>query len=185
MEFPFIKTLAMLCSHCIDSPKSRLSKERKPFHSLVNKELEKFSHHHERKFISHPVEFPIRYRRAECAHSAGNTLLENPFVGLSFRGDEAVDCGNILDVTISVECEDHRFQGQVVWIRDLDKCYELGLCFVYEDDAFRVRNLEQICHIEIYRRMLCEINGGAVDIDVAAREWIERFSAQFPKLLCS
>lgn len=165
-----------------DSPKSRLNKDRKAFHGPAKNGLDQVSCHDKRKFISHPCEFPIRYRRAQCSHSALNMFVENPFVGLSFQSNEAVESGTVLDVTIRVGCEDHTFQGQVVWTRQLGKCHELGMYFAQEDDAFRVRNLEQLCHIEAYRRRLCEIYGCTINIDCAAQEWIERFSAQFPKL---
>lgn len=165
------------------SPKSWLSKDRKAFQDPTRKALYKIPYHDNRKFISHPREFPIRYRRAQQrTHFAVNTFVGNPFVGLSFQSDEAVESGTVLDVTINVGREEHAFQGQVVWIRQLSNGYELGLYFAQEDEAFRVRNLEQLCHIEVYRRKLCKINRCAIDIDFAAREWIEKFSAQFPKL---
>lgn len=172
----------MLYTHSDDSPKSCLSKVRTLFPCPAKKRRVKFPYHNKQRFIPHPGEFPISYRRAECTHSAINIPVENPYVGLSFQGDDAVESGTVLDVTIRVGCEDHTFRGQVVWVRPLDRRHEFGLCFAHEDDAFRVRNLEQVCHIEIYRRRLCEINGCSIDVERAAQEWIEKFSAQFPKL---
>jgi hypothetical protein len=135
-----------------------------------------------RKFIRHPSELPLSYHRAKCTHIESIPRFENDLVGLSFESNEPVEPGAILDVTVRAYNEDHTFQGQVVRILYLGNRYEIGLCFNSESSAFRVRMIEQICHIETYRRRLCEIEGCSIDIDRAAKEWIENYSAQFPKL---
>jgi hypothetical protein len=135
-----------------------------------------------RKFIRHPTELPLSYHRAKCTPIESIPCFENSLVGLSFEGNEPVELGAILDVTVRAYDEDHTFQGQVVRILYLGNRYEIGLCFNSESSAFRVRMIEQICHIETYRRRLCEIEGCSIDIERAAKEWIEMFSAQFPKL---
>jgi len=176
-------TLAMFYALTNDTPKSSLIRARKPLHRPLGKGLQKCLYHNKRKFIHHPGELPISCRRAECTRASAKPFVENSFVGLSFNGREAVEPGTILDVTVNLCDEDQTFQGKVVWIRHLDHYYNLGLCFADEEDAFRVRMIEQVCHIEVYRRRLCKNEGHNIDIALAAQEWIEKFSAQFPKLL--
>jgi hypothetical protein len=135
-----------------------------------------------RKFIRHPTELPLSYHRVECTQVESTPRFENDLVGLSFESNEPVEPGAILDVTVRAYNEDHTFQGQVVRILYLGNRYEIGLCFNSESSAFRVRMIEQICHIETYRRRLCEIEGCSIATERAAKEWIEMYSAQFPKL---
>jgi hypothetical protein len=134
------------------------------------------------KFIRHPTELPLSYHRAKCTPIENISCFENNLVGLSFESNEPVEPGAILDVTVTVYNEDHTFQGQVIRLLNLGNRYEIGLCFSSESSAFRVRMIEQICHIETYRRRLCEIEGCSIDFERAAKEWIEMYSAQFPKL---
>ena len=135
-----------------------------------------------RKFIRHPAELPVFYHRAKCTNAYSTPCFENNLVGLSFESKDPVEPGTILDITVRTCNEDHTFQGQVVRINRVGNRYEIGLCFNSESHAFRARMIEQICHIETYRRRLCEIEGCSIDIERAAKEWIEMFSAQFPKL---
>ena len=135
-----------------------------------------------RKFIRHPTELPLFYHRAKNTKAFSTPCFENDLVGLCFESNEPVDLGTILDVTVRAHNEDHTFQGQVVRISNVGNRFEIGLCFNSESHAFQARMIEQICHIETYRRRLCEIEGCSIDIERAAKEWIEMFSAQFPKL---
>ena len=70
--------------------------------------------------------------------------------------------------------------ARVAWCRLRDGEYELGLSFIDPDDAFRARMVEQICHMEHYRRQVHETEGRSLTTEEAAREWIERNAARFP-----
>ncbi len=151
--------------------------------ATLQRSFDKFLRHNNRIFIHHPAELPISYRLAKCTNILAPSFEENSFVGLSFESNEPVQPGTVLDVAVGAYHEDYEFQGQVVWTHRLEQLYQLGLCFNNERDAFRARMIEQTCYIEIYRRSLCEIEGRTIGIERAAREWIEKYSAQFPKLL--
>jgi hypothetical protein len=60
--------------------------------------------------------------------------------------------------------------------------YELGVTFLEAEDAFRARMVEQLGHIEDYRRSVQRIEGRELDMDEAAHEWIEKYAANFPQI---
>lgn len=150
---------------------------------VPQRQPDEFLRHNDRIFIRHPPELPIQYRRARENKIHPSSWGKTVYVGLSFKGDEPERLGTILDVTVNTYDEDYLFQGQVVWVHPQEHHYELGLCFNNEGDAFRARMIEQICYIEIYRRRLSERERRTISIEYAAKEWIEKFSAQFPKLI--
>jgi hypothetical protein len=41
--------------------------------------------------------------------------------------------------------------------------------------------VEQVCHIEEYRRTVQRLEGRELSAEEAAFEWIHRFAAQFPE----
>ena len=55
------------------------------------------------------------------------------------------------------------------------------MTFLDAEDAFRARMVEQLCHIEDYRRSVHRTEGRDIGIDEAAVEWIDKFAAEFPE----
>ncbi len=144
--------------------------------------LDNSEYHDSQNFIQHPIGLPISYRCVKCTKTQSTSFGGNVLVGLSFEVAEPLEPGTILDVTVRIYDEDHTFRGQVIWIHHLEQHYQLGLIFNNESDAFHARMIEQACYIETYRRRLSITEGRPVDIECAAQEWIEKYSAQFPKL---
>jgi len=54
-----------------------------------------------------------------------------------------------------------------------------------EQVAFRMRMMEQLCHIENYRQQVLDTEGRALNPEQAASEWIDHHAAAFPALSTS
>jgi hypothetical protein len=54
--------------------------------------------------------------------------------------------------------------------------------FLDADDAFLARMVEQVCHIEDYRKSVQRLEGRALSPEAAALEWIAHHAAQFPDI---
>ena len=65
--------------------------------------------------------------------------------------------------------------------REAGRCV-VAVGFLDRADAYRARMVEQICHIEQYRRDVWQREGRRLTAEEAAREWIERYAAAFPSL---
>lgn len=62
-------------------------------------------------------------------------------------------------------------QGRVVWCHARPGYYEIGLQFLDADTGFRARMVEQICHIEQYKRLTLEQEGRQISSEAAAQEY--------------
>ena len=134
----------------------------------------------QRKFIRHPSELPIHYHRKESHTQCSTHMKDVGLGGICFECEEPIAPGTILEVAIPAFNDTHRLRGQVVWSHKKGQIYETGLNFATEDDAFRARMVEQICHIEAYRKQIKTNEGRELSSERAAKEWIEKFAAGFP-----
>lgn len=127
-----------------------------------------------RQFIRHPVSLPIKVSQlAAEAYCLG-------IGGLAFRCDQLAEPGSFLHLRIPVVTPEFEVDAKVVWCRCAEGNIELGVQFLSADDAFRVRMVEQVCHIESYRQEVSAAQGRELNFEEAAVEWIGKFSAKFP-----
>lgn len=133
-----------------------------------------------RKFIRHPADIPIEVSPVDQEGGAPPRMVNVGIGGLAFRVRSAFRPADVVRVRIPWVHPPFETTARVAWCRPRDGEYELGLSFIDPDDAFRARMVEQICHIEHYRRQVHETEGRSLTTEEAAREWIERNAAQFP-----
>ncbi len=131
----------------------------------------------QREFIRHPVDIPVQvYRRPGQDSREGLSNLS--LGGLAFASDRCWSVGENITVTMAVPFE-LEITGRVVWCRRMDQRYEVGLTFTSPAEAYKGRMIEQVCHIEHYRRELEQRQGRRLTLDEAANEWIEHFADRF------
>ena len=135
----------------------------------------------QRKFIRHPSDIPIEFSIADGTPlSLSGHAHDVSFGGLAFEAKECPHSGAIIRVRIPTVNPPFETQGQVVWCRRLDSHYEIGVRFLEHSDAFKARMVEQVCHIEQYKRDTLEREGRHLTGAAAAREWIEKYAGRFP-----
>ncbi len=109
--------------------------------------------------------------------------LENVSLGgLAFKSPKGIPNGQPVTVSFPLLDENHSFTGQVVWNKKNPKGFEIGLEFNDPDELFRLRMIEQICHIEHYRCEVKQHQDRLLSSEEAAKEWISLYAADFPKL---
>jgi len=132
-----------------------------------------------RAYIRHPSDIPIAIATTRDARNE-RALRDVSFGGLSCEFGAYVEPGTVIWVNIGLIKPPFRAKGRVVWCRNRTGGYELGVEFMDAEDAFRARMVEQICHIEQYRDRVRAREGRELSSEQAAREWIDRFAADFP-----
>ncbi len=70
--------------------------------------------------------------------------------------------------------------GRVVWCKENDQGFELGIEFNGERSKARLQMVEQISHIEHYRNEVKSLEGRTLGGDEAAREWVAIHKSEFP-----
>jgi hypothetical protein len=134
-----------------------------------------------RKFIRHPSDIPIEFSAVDAPdRSQRGQAHDVSFGGLAFEAEECPAVGSIIDLRIPTVVPPFETRGVVVWCRCLAERYEVGVRFLESSDAFKARMVEQVCHIEQYKRDVLAREGRRLTGAAAAREWIEKHASRFP-----
>ena len=135
-----------------------------------------------RKYIRHPSDIPIEFDLEGVDVHSKESLHDVSFGGLSFSSKSRIKAGSNITITIRFVEPVFTASALVKWCRKRNDHYDVGVAFCDPDDAYRVRMIEQICHIEHYKREALAKEGRKLSGEQAAMEWIKRFASNFPKL---
>lgn len=133
-----------------------------------------------RSFIRHPSDIPIDIQPEQSPMGSPEMLINISHGGLSFRSQSHILPGTIVNLTVHVPTVDQQVRARVVWCRELANGYDVGVEFMTSDDSYTVRMVEQVCHIEHYRRKVKKEQGRDLDAKQAAMEWITKNASDFP-----
>lgn len=132
-----------------------------------------------REFIRHPSDIPIEVV-TEGAPQRRWHISNVSVGGLAFLSESEVALGSMVEVRIPSVDPPFETHGQVVWCKPCEVGYEVGIQFLEAEDAFRTRMVEQVCHIEDYKKGVAESEGRSLTGEEAACEWIQKYAATFP-----
>ena len=132
------------------------------------------------QYISHPSQIPICLESTEGFNATSSEPLS--YGGLRCRWKSKITVGRFLHISLPDLSPDFFADCQVIWRRAVDSGYELGLVFLDRNQAYKMRMLEQICHISCYQQWIYEQEGRELDSEEAASEWIDRFAGRFPQV---
>ncbi len=135
---------------------------------------------HERCYIRHVAHIPLEVEPYDANHQV-SLQLENVSVGgLAFKSANDIPVGTLVKIRISDINPEFLVDGVVQWCKPSADAFEVGVEFLGEEDAFRVRMMEQVCHIEQYRQKQLK-TGRVLTVNEASEEWIEKHGADFPR----
>jgi len=132
-----------------------------------------------RRLIRHPTGIPIEIS-LENQTNKREPLRNVSRGGLCFIYPQAAPVGSHIIVRIALTSPPFEARCQVTWCQADGNAWQVGVEFIDQDDLFRARMVEQICHIEQYRRTVRVSEGRAMSSQEAALEWIERYADAFP-----
>ncbi|HET9646124.1 MAG TPA: PilZ domain-containing protein [Burkholderiaceae bacterium] len=136
-----------------------------------------------RKFIRHPIDVPVEMSHRDFGCASALHTRDVSLGGLALLTSELVPVG--ASVTIRIPQVDPPFEAhaRVAWCRThKDAGYEIGVTFLNAQDAFVARMVEQVCHIDDYRKSVSRLEGRELDSEQAAAEWIAKYAADFPDI---
>lgn len=134
-----------------------------------------------RDYIRHPADVPIQIRCESDSEYVRRHTKNVSFGGLAFSSDTRLEPDTV--VSLRFPYLQPVFEvptARVAWCKSEGSRYAVGVQFVDSDEAYRVRMIEQLCHIESYRKDVAEREGRQLTVDEAAFEWIGRYGASFP-----
>jgi len=133
-----------------------------------------------RQFIRHPTEIPIQIRRDKRRSPASPPLRNVSLGGLAFRSQADLPRGSIVILRIPHVRPQFSARARVVWCSAVNGAFEVGVEFLDVESAYRGRMVEQVCHIEQYRRDARKREGRELTSEEAAAEWIAKYASGFP-----
>ena len=139
-----------------------------------------------RKYIRHPAEVPIQvdldWVGEDGDETIDQTITNVSLGGLAFISEKPIDLLERVQICIPVLGQNSFLIGNVVWCESADSGYEVGVEFENSRDIYRLRMIEQICHIEHYRKEVERVEGRQLTSQEAAKEWISKYAGDFPAL---
>ena len=139
-----------------------------------------------RKFIRHPADAPIQVTldlaEDENDETVDQTITNVSLGGLAFLSQNPFEILQRVRVCIPLLQQDNHLVGNVVWCEKSGQGYEIGIEFEKSRVVFRLRMIEQICHIQHYRKEVERVEGRELSAQEAAGEWISKFAADFPAI---
>jgi hypothetical protein len=132
-------------------------------------------------YIRHPNDIPAQISLCSQNILSSNTASHSGKIGISLSTEHFYAIGTALE--ISIKDPAFKASGHATWcIPERDGSFRTGLVFDDPATAYAVRMIEQICHIEQYRKKIKDDEGRALSSEDAAHEWIVRFAKDFPEL---
>ncbi len=140
-----------------------------------------------RSYIRHPsdisLQIDIRSEKAAAIGQAGGQQLSNiSRGGLAFNAPAPIAAGITITLKISSVKPAFEAEGLVTHCHQEEEHYVIGIEFLSKNSLFVARMVEQVCHIEHYKREIAKTEGRVLSGEEAAKEWIERYAAEFPQL---
>ncbi len=135
-----------------------------------------------RKTIRHPTQIPVEYQVTGENFNLQESARNISIGGISFCTDSFLVPDTLLLIRIPSVDPSFEALGRVVWCMKKEDCIEVGVEFIDEESAFRVRLIEQICYIREYQRNILEKEGRHLNEEEAAMEWTRKFADKFPAI---
>ncbi len=135
-----------------------------------------------RQYIRHPSDIPIEVKLDEVVAEEQDYLNDISFGGLSFKAKARVSPGTFIRIRIPLVNPEFEVQAKVAWCRrsNESEIFNIGVVFLHSEEAYETRMVEQVCHIEHYKREVREKEGREISSEQAALEWIKRYASKFP-----
>lgn len=133
-----------------------------------------------RRYIRHPSDIPIHYDLSQERGRGEEYLKDVGGGGLCFRARIRLSPGTEVHLEIPARHPAFEAEGVVAWCRYAGGGFEIGVRFPEGATEYALRMVEQICHIEQYRRDIRAREGRWLTSEAAAAEWIGKFAEDFP-----
>jgi len=135
-----------------------------------------------RRYIRHPADIPIKYGLEDVVDHTAEYIHDISEGGLSFKSKAALKKGSLIMIEIPITKPVFKARGEVAWCRKKGDLYNVGVRFLDHETDFRLRMVEQVCHIEHYRKKILEGEGRKLSGEEAAAEWIKKYAERFPSI---
>ena len=129
-----------------------------------------------------PIQVNLDWPDEDDDETIDQTITNVSLGGLAFISEKPLDLLERVRICIPILDQDNFLVGNVVWCEQVGPSFEIGVEFDNSREVYRLRMIEQICHIEHYRKEVDRVEGRKLSAQEAAREWISKYAGDFPAL---
>ncbi len=132
----------------------------------------------ERAFIRHPIDIPIEIAQLKKDKFIDSKLCNFSVEGACIISSTAVEVGQYVCIRLpGIEGqEDHAAEGSVMWCKQQDGQYELGVKFRESDEAYYSGLLKQISQIVNFKEEVQQLEGRELSGEDAVQEYMAYIS---------
>jgi len=132
------------------------------------------------KFVAHPKDIPLHIEEVDALSTHGKSLDVSGFGGISYLSNKPYKLGQSIQLRLTEIDPDFCVVGRVFKCDEEGSEFRIFIEFPEKKDCYCVRMIEQLSHIEHYRRQ-AKSQGRRLNFNEAAAEWIQKFAASFPE----
>jgi hypothetical protein len=130
-----------------------------------------------RRFIRHLSDLPLSVVVEGLPGLLPPRLKDVSAEGISFLYDHEITPGTVIHISIGSVQPPFESDGRVVWCSKQGDDFQMGIEFLNVDKTFHARMVEQVCHIEYYRKEVMACEGRQLTSEEAAKEWISKYAS--------
>lgn len=127
-----------------------------------------------RRFLRHSSNLPVELRPRRHSPSASQRLDNISLGGAACHSSQPLAQGTPVTLHIPLLGEQATYPGQVAWCTKQANSYLLGVAFSEHAPELRAHMVEQVCHLEQYRRHREQQAGQSLPLELIAEEWREQ-----------
>lgn len=129
-----------------------------------------------RQYVRYPTDIPVEYGLIG-QHGQGRYCMRNVSEGgLCFSTEESIEPRTEIHIAIPVCNPTFEVDGKVVWCRQLREGeHDVGVQFDEPATEFAIRMVQQVRHIENYRKKVYKDEGRELSPEQAAAECLWQF----------
>ncbi len=135
-----------------------------------------------RNFIRHASDIPLDVKVETSENTHSHQAVNISQGGISFISKKAIQTGKLVSIRVPAISAIFKFEGQVAWCQKDGNSFTIGIQFYDIEQSFTARMIEQICHIESYRKDILKKEKRQLSSDEAAEEWIALYADTFPHI---
>lgn len=135
-----------------------------------------------RQFIRYPVDIPIEIGLAPDTGFVQRSTRNVSIGGLAFFSDMATMPKTVIAMRIPyLRPLFEVTAGRVAWCHHEGGKLFVGVRFFFSAEAYELRMIEQLKHIENYRRYIEQREGRRLADEDAIKDWVGRHAASLPR----
>ncbi|MFC1492707.1 hypothetical protein ACFL6O_02005 [candidate division KSB1 bacterium] len=132
-----------------------------------------------KRTIIHPPIIPVTINKCDEPEREKKNLRKKDRIRLEIQTDVFVEPKTGVKIIYPVTDKDYIVTGVVVRCDKENGHYNLVVEFVDTNNITRVRMVEQICRIELYKRQVLNNEARSITKTQAALEWIDKYAKDF------